>query len=279
MKNLLTSDRYRLKKQKSVLVLLIILGALMLLEAVGNGFLMGNAPWVNRFAQLVDEATNGGILISFTELRMLIASSTGLVYSFADVIVNSFSGYTTIFLTLFIAIYITQPVRTQYLKNIASEFPRAYFVFSDSIFLAVWCLFVTVLNALIALPFSFIFYAGLSAGNVLELILWIIIKFLLLFSIALCVSLFVSYLRRSGLAITFAILYIAVIGPNFFSIADLILNSSENSFRFSYLTPLGNYSILDLSVWHLLIGLLVAVLYGAVSFFLRVRLYQNRDIN
>ena len=279
MGNLLSSDHYRLKKQKSNLVLFIILLALMGIEAIGDGFLMGNAPWVNKLADTVDELTDGGILISFTELRMMLSTTAGTVRTYFDVIVNMYSGYTTIFLALFIAIFIHQPVRTAYIKNLASEFPRAYFVYSDTVFLAVWCFIVTVLNAVIALPFSFAFFAGLSSGNVLEFLIFIITKFMLLFAISLGITFFVSMLKRSGFGITFAILYIAVIGPNFFSIADFLLENSGNGFLFSYLTPLGNYSILDLEVSRLLIGLLVALAYGAAAFFLRVRLYQKRDIN
>ena len=278
MGNLLSSDLYRFKKKKSNLVLLIILFAIMTLELFGNGFLLGNAPWVIQFSNTVDELTNGGILFSFSDLRAMMFASFDPIRTFSDVIVHSFSNYTMIFMSLFIATFIMQPLRTSYLKNLASEFPRPFFVYSDTVFLAVWCFVVTMINALLAVPFGLAFFKVSGPGNVFELLVWIFIKFLLLFATSLGISLFVTLLKRSSLAITFAILYIAVLGPNFFAIGDFVMGYSDSGFRFSYLTPFGNYEILDTDIVHLLIGMAVALLYAALAFWLRVLLYRKRDI-
>ncbi|MBQ6679756.1 MAG: hypothetical protein IJM76_07025 [Lachnospiraceae bacterium] len=281
MTALLRSDIYRFKRQKINMVLLIIYFALTAMGMIGNGFMTGNAPWLLRLYDAMRSSGEMGEMIPIDELRNAALILSGDITTRVDFMSYAMTGTNALlFTTLFIALYILQPVRTQYLKNLVPVQMRNRFVISETIFLFGFTAILTVFSAVFALLVSFTFFTGIPFGDAVLFLVFAVVRGLLLFSAALVLTLFVNLFRRTGLGVAFTIIYVTVIASGFFAAVDLIMDLSGNqSFRFSYLTPVGNYYTLDRpEVIPLMIGLGVAVLYGIAAFILRLLQFKKKDI-
>lgn len=277
MQNLLISDFYRLKRQKSNLVLLIVFLALALFSAVMTGFILGNAPWLDRIYKSISKALEFDL---GEEFRMTFSMIYGAANTRLSFVTMTMSQNAPIFTVLFIALFILQPVRAQYLKNIISEHPRSYFVVSETIFLMGFTLILTLSSVLLSFLVSFVFFTGIPLGDLPMFLSFVFVKFLLLFALSLVLTLFISLFRRAGLGIAFSIIYTAVISASFFQMADMLLEiAGKTNFRLSYLTPIGNYYMLiNPDTKRILIGLIVGTVYAAAAFLLRLLQFKRRDV-
>ena len=282
MMALLRSDLYRLKRQKINMILLIVYFALTAASMAGSGFMTGNAPWLLR---LYDAMRNSGELndmFSIDDLRNAASILYGDVTTHVDFMSHAMAGTNALlFTTLFIALYIMQPARAQYLKNVVPVQPRNRFVISETIFLFGFTFILTVASAVFSLLVSLAFFTGIPFGDAVLFMVFVVVRGLLLFSAALVLTLFMNLFRRTGIGIAFSIIYVTVIASGFFSVVDLVTELADNhSFQLSYLTPVGNYYTLDRpEVTPLFIGLLVAILYGIAAFLLRLRQFKKKDIS
>ena len=274
MKYFLSAELYRMKKSKSPLLLLIACFALSFLSGVLYGFMFGNAPWLQRMY----EAYLG--LNPFAAAQEITITGLNAIGSYADLIGYALKANIGIYVVLFIAIFLIPLRRSGYIKNIASVHPRSEVFFAHALLIAVFAFLLVDAASLAMVLSSFIFFRGLPVGSIPDLLVFLLTDSLLLSAIGIVVLTLTDLLRRQMPAIIFSIVYLWLVAPTMFSIAEAsrMLNPGMK-FRLRYVSLVGNLLQMQAGHWNMVLSaLLAAVVYVGLCVLLEMTVIRRRDL-
>ncbi len=274
MKNLLFAELYRMKKSKSPLILLLACFGLSLASGAIYGFMFGNAPWLlESYEKYL--GFDPSVFTADPEI-----SGISAVNNYADFIGYALKGNLSIYIVLFIAIFLLPLRRSGFIKNIASAHPRSEIFFVHAVLVTFYAFLLVDVSSFAMILISFIFFRGLPVGGILNLFVFLITASLLLSAIGIVVLMLTDFLRRQMSAIIISTIYLWVGAPLLYTIADLSETLNPNvKFRIQYISLVGNLRQLTSGRWDMVLSaLLMVVLYVGLSVLLEMTLIKRRDL-
>ncbi|MBR6321523.1 MAG: hypothetical protein IKR59_01525 [Lachnospiraceae bacterium] len=269
MKRLLFADFYRLTKSKGPLILLIASFGFMLLTGLMDGFMFGNAKWLTTQYEEIFGFN------PFPETAEMIGYEMN---NLGDFVSFGLSGTLNAFLVLFIMIFIVPMRRSGFIKNIASEFKRSSFFFTQSIIIMLYAFLVTFGAASAMILTSFIFFRNFPVGNPLHILIHIFVTALLNTAVGIVVLTLTDLMKKQISAVILSLVYIMVISPMLITIGSIGSTYSSSPFRIAYISLMGNISLLTVGKWMtVLSAIFVIVCYVGLCVVLELTVVKKKD--
>ncbi len=278
MQHIIRSELYRMRKNKSTWVILIILLILMFIVAISDGFVFGNAPWVKEMMGNLSAAVSAGMGdFSFNELFAML----GLMNckSIAEFITYSMRRMDIIF---FIAVFITcftVPKRhTGFVKSTAGMYPNHWFSFSDILMILLFSFLIEFVTALSSLSAAFICFEDTPFGDPVSFAVYFVLHVLLVFVSGVAMNC-VTQIFKGGFGVVLIIGFSVMFSSIVYSAADTILGALTGSdLRIEALTPVGNITDLEYNNWNQYFrAMLVIVAYGLMGICSEFFIFAKKD--
>ena len=283
MMNILRADLYRLFKQNSTWIILLV--AVLLFAFLGGtiGFMTGDAPWLKRIFQQISTQLSAysSEPSDYQQLEEVLEIVNSMkAGSIAQFIGLALSSDLMILITAFIAVFSSSAKRTGYIKNLYSEYPYPKFFFSQALILLFYSLILVLVAAVTMGVVSFFFFKSLPFGNPFSFALFLLMKALLVWTFGLLVMLLCDVTRKGTSGLIIAIVYISVGSGIIYQMLDAVIVSVfKIDFYIEYCTPLGSMTLLtygDTKTY--LAAAIVVVIYAAVVFLEEILFVRKKDI-
>ena len=282
MTSVLSAKLYRLRRQKSPVVILVLTAFFASFMAFSLGSVLGNSSFaLNMQAMLRDSLQTTTNMYN----QAVIAEMLEMVNHYSLNTVSSYmalglSGDLLFLLFLFIIYYSNATIRNGFLKNALPNVKRSFLFYADAAILLGYTVLLVLGYLLVFAAFGPLFFKGLPFGNVLSFIVFVLLKILLLFVCGLCVIVTCDFFVKRPRMIILSALYITLLSNVVYDvlnfIAQLIFGSGAVA---AYALPIGALNILvfEQPVTYLS-GLIVCVLYLSLCVILEVAVIPKKDL-
>lgn len=278
MKHLFNAEFYRLLKQKSTYIILIVAVLFMVMNSCMMGVVLGNRPWLKQMYQSILDsgalsAYDSTMRDQFMALYQLSANSL------TDFLAINFKGDLLIFLGIFAACFFGAQKKYGYTKNLTQKYTRTS-IFTVHALIGLIYAVALVFCSLIGISLvSLIFFVNTPVGNIGKLGFYLLVLILLYAGINCFILIFLDLFKRSSVGILAAFAYIFFGSTILYSLINVIIAGVfKSSASIYYFTPIGNLSVLDYTnTSTLLTAALCALVYILLYFMIEIYVLGQKD--
>ena len=280
MRNILLSDVYRLKRQKSTWILPLATFVVMFLFGCIKGFLLGNAAWLKAFHETMLEGISAIETQTGVGSLNVFSSLLGSRYpDFATYVTSTFQRDSILFLIIFVSVYCAAVRRNGFSKNIASVFNSTRYNVSQALVLLCYSFILIAANLLAVMLSSVIFFEDMAFGGVGAFILYFVITAILHWAECLMVVLLCDRLRSPSAGVVIGCLYTGAVVSFVCEAVNIVLETVVGTaFRLNHIMPYGFSLIMRYdSASSYLYGVALSAIYVLI-FFAGKYLIGRRDV-
>ena len=241
MKNILTADLFRLKKQKSTWILPLVTFIVLFIFGCIKGLLLGNASWLRVF----HETINGGIAAIGKEAGIIegdnfLSILGGNYPNLASYITSTFQRDSITILVIFVSVYAAAVRRNGFAKNIGSVYNTFKYNVSQAIIILGYSFLIMAVNLCAVMLSSSLFFENMEFGNIGSFILYFVIAAMLHWAECLMVVLMCDYFKSPTTGIVIGCLYTGAVASFLCSAVNLVLEAvAKTDFRLNHIMPYG----------------------------------------
>ncbi|MDO4661698.1 MAG: ABC transporter permease [Tissierellia bacterium] len=279
MKRAISLELYRLRKNKYPWIIIIIssimiIGSVFMTTADFN-YYINNKGALEELKQTFEQV-NWGIYIGSVIPKWCDIGYIPITELFMR---NIQSKILLMFQTIFVILYIGEEIKTSFLKNLASAFPKKIeLIFGKLVTIAIFCFMIFLINFLVMSLSFYIMEGYLRFDNIGLFIKYILTEYLLYLSFSVIIMLLAYLIRNSAVTLLVGLLESAGI----LQIVDSIVHNISNGSSFSIMNYLVSGNIVLLSIESsddlYIRSLIIALIYLFVSIFASFIIFNKKDI-
>lgn len=241
MKNILSADLFRLRRQKSTWLIPLLTFIILFLFGCIKGFLVGNAGWLKLF----HEAINDGLstVEQQTGLGSLGDLSSILGGSYPDTasyIASSFQRDSIMSLVIFVSVYAAAVRRGGFVKNIGKLCNSFGYSLTQAVVLLGYSVIIMAVNLCAVWLSTLLFFEKTQFGNAGSLILYFLITALLHWAECLMVVLMCDWFKSPTTGIIIGCIYTGAAASLICSVVNLVFELAfKTGFKINHIMPYG----------------------------------------
>lgn len=283
MRNLIKMDVYRMFHTKSLYIIWIILGAMIVFSTFMTklDYEALQEPQ-QETTQEVTEETEASEQIN-VGMKVELPTKPGEKLTVFDEMYSNIQGkFVALFLVIFAVIYATADLTSGYIKNISGMIPRReYMVFSKAVALGIYTFLSFLYYMLVQAIAVYGFFGYLRWGKVEPMFTYLAVQFVLHYAFLLICMGIAIVLRNNTFSMAISVCLTMNFAAILYGLLDkLIAKMGIKDFQTITHTVTGKIAVLSMhpAKKECLASLLIAVLFGGVATAVTGYVFKTRDI-